>query len=515
MHSEPNDSKHKKKEHPVFNNEYDIISSLGEGNTSKVYLIRSQQDPSKKYALKLIRDEFLKRDESSLLSVQQEIQILKSLQHPHIINCIAYGSDGVVQKPSGRVIDNLVYIMLEFVAGGLLFDLCQTLGGMGEDAGRYFLKQMLCTLDYIQNKGIVHRDLKLENILVDDQMNLKVADFGFATYKKIDRLRSYRGTMTYMAPEIKEGRVYNGKQIDIFSTGVILFIIVNGIFPFKEAKRDEYFYKMLLKGQYDLYWKKVGGTHLSQEFKSLMQRFFSVDGKDRPTLEDLKNDPWFKKPFSYKMTKQNIMERLQTVRSEKTADSSREGASSRGVDALLKIVRQASLVDCYRFNDMTDFDIDVQPGDVWEELNSFNCDMFDSKLTLDLNIEKRHIKLKLAEPTTIEPSEVSKFCKEEPLEIQPLEVKVKFYYVNEPTEEGEEGEQQERDEGEDEELASRYRVKFTLKQGCQADWYELFAKMKETSFDDLLLPTREHHNPVSLIAEDEPEAEEEHKDGSA
>ena len=73
---------------------------------------------------------------------------------------------------------------------------------------------------------MVHRDLKLENILVDENMNLKVADFGFATFKHVNKLQSYRGTMTYMAPEIKEGKTYDGRQIDIFSTGVILFIIV-------------------------------------------------------------------------------------------------------------------------------------------------------------------------------------------------------------------------------------------------------------------------------------------------
>lgn len=97
---------------------------------------------------------------------------------------------------------------------------------MGEEAGRYFLSQMLDVLGYIQSKGVVHRDLKLENILVDDNLGLKVADFGFATYKKINKLNSYRGTMTYMAPEIKEGKQYDGRSIDIFSTGVILFIIV-------------------------------------------------------------------------------------------------------------------------------------------------------------------------------------------------------------------------------------------------------------------------------------------------
>jgi serine/threonine protein kinase len=118
---------------------------------------------------------------------------------------------------------------------------------------------MVDVLSYMQSKNVVHRDLKLENILVDEQLNLKVADFGFATYKKINALNSYRGTMTYMAPEIKEGKTYDGKKIDIFSTGVILFIIVLGIFPFKEAKKDEYFYSLIIDNKLETYWKKVGG----------------------------------------------------------------------------------------------------------------------------------------------------------------------------------------------------------------------------------------------------------------
>jgi len=157
-----------------------------------------------------------------------------------------YGDAGKVVKPSGRIIDNLVYIVMEFVQGGLLFDLCQTMGAMGEDAGRFFLHQMLDSIDYMHSRRVVHRDLKLENILIDDQLNLKLADFGFACYKNIDALNSYRGTMTYMAPEIKEGKTYKGQNVDMFSIGVILFIIVQGIFPFKEARKKEYFYNLLL-----------------------------------------------------------------------------------------------------------------------------------------------------------------------------------------------------------------------------------------------------------------------------
>ena len=157
---------------------------------------------------------------------------------------------------------------------------------------------------------MIYRDLKLENILVDENLNLKVADFGFATYKKINKLTSYRGTMTYMAPEIKEGKQYDGRSIDIFSCGVILFIIVQGIFPFKEAKKDEYFYNLILTGKLEHYWKKVGGQNLSEEFKDLILRIFSYDGKKRPTVEEIKNHPWMKKPFSMKIQRQHIQEQL-------------------------------------------------------------------------------------------------------------------------------------------------------------------------------------------------------------
>lgn len=157
-----------KQEHPIFNGKFEITKSLGEGNTSKVYLGRLVAEPSHLVAIKILKDEFLKRDNDSILSVHNEITILKNLDHAGIIRLIDYGDAGQVVKPSGRVIDSLVFIVMEYVSGGLLFDLCQTMGAMGEDAGRFFLSQMVESLDYMHQRRVVHRDLKLENILVDD-----------------------------------------------------------------------------------------------------------------------------------------------------------------------------------------------------------------------------------------------------------------------------------------------------------------------------------------------------------
>jgi len=144
----------------------------------------------------------------------------------------------------------------------------------------------------MHRKRVVHRDLKLENILVDENLNLKIGDFGFACYKNIDALKSYRGTMTYMAPEIKEGKTYVGTKVDVFSLAVILFIIVQGIFPFKEARKEEYFYGLLLNGRYDTYWSKVNGHTLSDNFKDLVLKLFSYDNADRLSIEEIRAHPW-------------------------------------------------------------------------------------------------------------------------------------------------------------------------------------------------------------------------------
>lgn len=176
---------------------------------------------------------------------------------------------------------------------------------------------MIEVLSYMDSKNVAHRDLKLENILVDDQIDIKVADFGFATYKKINKLTSYKGTKTYMAPEIREGKVYDGRQIDMFSTGVILFIIVKGIFPFEQAKRSDKIYQLKINQKLDSYWNKVRGKDLSDEFKDLILKMVSYDAGKRPTISELKEHPWIKTPISIELIRSKIKDKLNEKRFEK------------------------------------------------------------------------------------------------------------------------------------------------------------------------------------------------------
>jgi len=127
-----------KKQYPIFNKVWEIRKSLGEGNTSKVYLARNVED-KRLVALKIFKEEYLDRDEKSIKQIEKEIEVLQGLKHKHIVNIVCYGSDGHVAKPNGKEMGNIVFLMLEYVSGGLLFDMCQSLEKMGEDAGRYFM----------------------------------------------------------------------------------------------------------------------------------------------------------------------------------------------------------------------------------------------------------------------------------------------------------------------------------------------------------------------------------------
>jgi len=189
-----------------------------------------------------------------------------------------------------------------------------------------------------------------------------------------------------------------------------------------------------------------------------MVKIFNHDGKKRPTIEEIKNHPWMQKPFSTKLNRQNIMERLNEKRSAKTSDSSREDGNSRGEgDDMLEVVRQVSELEIFKFNDITDHDITVTPKTIWDDLETFNLDYFDERLRLEANLEKKYFKLFLDD--------------------EKLEVKIKFFQLTGSEEEDEQ---------------PRLRMRFIKKRGDISKWYDLFNDLKDTVFEDTLLSNKNH-----------------------
>jgi len=111
--------------------------------------------------------------------------VLASLDSTGFVRLVDCGENGKVVNMSGKDKENLVFIVMEYVQGGILYNLCEKLGALGEDGGRFFARQIVDAVDYMHQRGVAHRDLKPENILVDENLNVKIADFGFSAYDNI------------------------------------------------------------------------------------------------------------------------------------------------------------------------------------------------------------------------------------------------------------------------------------------------------------------------------------------
>lgn len=184
------------------------------------------------------------------------------------------GENGVIKKANGKIIDGLFYLIMDYVPEGLMYDIIEHYEGVGELVSRFFMKQLLDSMEYLQDQKIVHRDLKLENILVNAKMELKITDFGFATYYNYNKTKGYGGTLSYMAPEVSELKLYDGYKADIFSMGVIFFITTIGNFPFPEGTKQDKYYNLLTSSKPEKvqrYWSQVGAEEASDEFKDLFR----------------------------------------------------------------------------------------------------------------------------------------------------------------------------------------------------------------------------------------------------
>lgn len=165
---------------------------------------------------------------------------------------------------------------MELASFGELYDFISLSGGFSENLARYYFKQILSGLNHCHSKMVAHRDMKPENLLFDSEFNLKIADFGFAAQIEGNNgnglLKTKLGTYGYRAPEIILDQPYDGQSVDIFATGVILFIMITKEPPFYQAKRSDSLYKLIAVNKIDAFW--------SMHSRERPDDFFSKDFKD-------------------------------------------------------------------------------------------------------------------------------------------------------------------------------------------------------------------------------------------
>ncbi|KMZ78818.1 serine/threonine-protein kinase [Plasmodium vivax India VII] len=271
--------------------EYLITSQIGKGTFGKVCLgihIHTHEI----VAIKILNKKKLQRL-ISYEKIMKEIKIHEQMDHNHICKLYEAYEDR-----------KYIYMILEYVSNGdLLAYVCKKKRRINEDTARRIFYQLISAVDYLHKFNVVHRDLKPENILLDDEENIKLIDFGLSTvYEKNNLLTTSCGSPFYTSPEILLGNKYHGELTDVWSLGVILFLLLNRKLPFNHTNLNVLFQE-IIKGL--LHFE----PHISEGAKNLIRNMLNVNFQKRYSLREVKTHPWFN---SYHMKKKNFTKLLQT-----------------------------------------------------------------------------------------------------------------------------------------------------------------------------------------------------------
>ncbi|XP_030426814.1 serine/threonine-protein kinase MARK2 isoform X4 [Gopherus flavomarginatus] len=258
-------------EQPHIGN-YRLLKTIGKGNFAKVKLARHVLT-GKEVAVKIIDKTQL--NSSSLQKLFREVRIMKVLNHPNIVKLFE-----VIET------EKTLYLVMEYASGGEVFDYLVAHGRMKEKEARAKFRQIVSAVQYCHQKFIVHRDLKAENLLLDADMNIKIADFGFSNeFTFGNKLDTFCGSPPYAAPELFQGKKYDGPEVDVWSLGVILYTLVSGSLPFDGQNLKE-LRERVLRGKYRI------PFYMSTDCENLLKKFLILNPSKRGTLEQIMKDRW-------------------------------------------------------------------------------------------------------------------------------------------------------------------------------------------------------------------------------
>ncbi|KAJ3091008.1 Map microtubule affinity-regulating kinase [Quaeritorhiza haematococci] len=266
---------------------YDLEKSVGEGNFAKVKLA-THTLTGQKVAVKII--DKTKLDKNTAKKLFREVRIMKLLNHPHIVRLYE-----VIDTPKE------LYLIMEYAAGGEIFDYLVAHGRMKEKEARRHFRQIVSAIDYCHALHVIHRDLKAENLLLDESMNVKIADFGFSNqFSPGQRLNTWCGSPPYAAPELFQGKEYSGPEVDIWSLGVVLYVLVCGALPFDGSTLAK-LRARVLAGKFKIPFymstemKPDSSFYplLALDCERLIKRMLVLDPTKRATLEQVKQDKWY------------------------------------------------------------------------------------------------------------------------------------------------------------------------------------------------------------------------------
>ncbi|XP_071725052.1 serine/threonine-protein kinase SRK2I-like [Rutidosis leptorrhynchoides] len=259
---------------------YDFIRIIGSGNFGVARLMCD------KHTKELVAVKYIERGDKIDENVQREIINHRSLRHPNIVRF-----KEVILTPTHLA------IVMEYASGGELFGrICNAGSGrFSEDEARFFFQQLISGVSYCHAMQVCHRDLKLENTLLDGSPapRLKICDFGYSKSSVLhSQPKSTVGTPAYIAPEVLMKKEYDGKIADVWSCGVTLYVMLVGAYPFEDPNEPKNFGKTIqriLGVQYSIPDKIL----ISQECHHLISRIFVSDPTARITIPEIKNHPWF------------------------------------------------------------------------------------------------------------------------------------------------------------------------------------------------------------------------------